>query len=189
MTGRRPLLLVDEFEELARAAPETVRPEFINGRIEVKPVPDGDRSEIIMWLHDVCRERFPNLRLHGGRGLKVENYRTGRARPDGVLAPHRHFSGHGEWSDPHGVLMVVELTTRDVDTNRRARVEKRDGYAAVGIPVYLLIDREHGTVTAHAEPKGGSYRHLTTRPYGTPVELPAPVGFTLETEDLKEFAQ
>lgn len=35
----------------------------------------------------------------------------------------------------------------------------------------------------------GIYRSLTTRPYGTPVELPAPVGFTLETEKLKKFAQ
>ncbi|MBO0651958.1 Uma2 family endonuclease [Streptomyces triculaminicus] len=188
-TADQPLLLAEEFEELARMAPETVRLEFINGKIEVKPVPDGDHDEIIMWLRDICTERFPNLRLYGERGLKVESYRKGRARPDGLLAPHRHFSGHGEWSDPDGLLMVVEVTSHDTDTNRRDRIEKRDGYAAADIPVYLLIDREHGTVTVYSEPKDGTYQSLTARPYGTPIELPAPVGFTLETEELKAFAQ
>lgn len=188
-TADRPLLPVEEFEELARRSPETVRLEFINGKIEVKPVPDGDHDEIIMWLRDVCGELLPNLRLFGERGLKVEKYRLGRARPDAALVPRRHFSGHGEWSDPDGVLMVVEVTSHDSDTNRRDRIEKRDGYAAADIPVYLLIDRENCTVTVHSEPKDGSYRSLTTRPYGTPVELPAPVGVTLETEELKEFAQ
>ncbi|MEU1374446.1 Uma2 family endonuclease [Streptomyces triculaminicus] len=189
MTADCPLLFIDEFEELALAAPETVRLEFINGRIEVRPLQDGNRAESVAYLQDAVWKLLPGMHLYPGRGLKVESGRAGRAIPDGVLAPEGLFRGHGEWSDPDGVLMVVEVTTRDTDTNRRVRVEKCDGYAAADIPVYLLLDREHGTVTVHSEPKDGSYRSLTTRPYGTPVELPAPVGFTLETEQLKKFAQ
>ncbi|MEU4210096.1 Uma2 family endonuclease [Streptomyces sp. NPDC026206] len=101
--------------------PDTVRLELINGKIEVKPVPDGDHDEIIRWLQKLC-------------------------------------------------------------------LKKRDAYAAAEIPVYLLIDPEDCTATVHSEPKDGSYRSLTSRPYGMPVELPAPVGFTLETEQLKKFA-
>ncbi|MFI0739312.1 Uma2 family endonuclease [Streptomyces sp. NPDC021100] len=183
----RPLLGVEEFEELARSAPETVRLEFINGRIEVKPVPDGDHREIVMWLQDVCRDRRADVRLYGEASLKVENCRKGRAIADAALTPRKYFAGHGDWSDPKGVLMVVEVTSDDADTNRRDRMEKPAGYASAGIPVYLLVDRERRMVTVYSDPEDGTYLSSVSRPYGTPVALPDPVGFTLETEELKEF--
>ncbi|WFB08925.1 Uma2 family endonuclease [Streptomyces sp. LX-29] len=109
---------------------------------QVKPVPDGDHDEIIMWVQEQCMQHRPDVRLYRERRLKVEGYRRGRAIPDGALAPRRHFTGHGEWSDPDGVLMVVEVTSHDSDTDRRDRREKRDAYAGAEIPVYLLVDRE-----------------------------------------------
>ncbi|PHQ50760.1 hypothetical protein BLA24_18460 [Streptomyces cinnamoneus] len=186
-TADRPLIRVEEFEELARQAPETVRLEFINGRIEVKPVPDGDHEEIVRWLQRLCMQHRPDLWLYGARHMKVEAYRKGRAIPDAALAPDGHFKGHGSWSDPDGVLMLVEVTSRDADTNQRDRVDKRDGYAAAGIPVYLLVDRDHHTVTVHWQPEAGEYRCLLTHPFGKPVDLPEPVGFTLETAELGKF--
>lgn len=80
----------------------------------------------------------PELWLYGDRGLKVERYRKGRARPDGLPAPFGFPVGHGDWSDAPGALMAVEVTSHDSDTHQRDRVEKPDGYAAAGIPVYLL---------------------------------------------------
>jgi hypothetical protein len=47
---RRPQMPVEDFEALARRAPETVWLEFIGGRLVVKRGPDGDRSEIVAWL-------------------------------------------------------------------------------------------------------------------------------------------
>jgi Uma2 family endonuclease len=187
-TADRPQLLVEDFEQLAHTAPETVTLELINGKLEVKPVPDGDHGEIIMWLLMQCMQQRPELALYPEQGLKTDRYRKGRARPDGALAPRGYFVGQGEWTDPDGVLMTVEVTSHDGDTNRRDRVEKCDGYAAAGIPVYLLVDRDECTVTVHAEPEGGKYRSRTTRPYGAVVELPEPVGITLETEKLKYYA-
>lgn len=84
--------------------------------------------------------------------------------------------------------MAVEVTSRDTDTNRRDRIDKRDGYAAAGIPVHLLIDRDASSLTVHAEPEKGEYRSVTIRPFGAVVELPDPVGITLETEKLKDYA-
>lgn len=46
----RPQMLVEEFEELARHAPESARLEFLNGKIGVKPMPDGNHGEIVAWL-------------------------------------------------------------------------------------------------------------------------------------------
>ncbi|MCX4629178.1 Uma2 family endonuclease [Streptomyces sp. NBC_01443] len=181
-------MALDDFEALERGAPETVRLEFIAGRLVVKPMSDGDHATIFMWVLRQCMQQRPELALYPGRGLEVERDRVGRARVDGALAPVGTFAGDGEWSDPAGVLMVLEVTSHDFDTNRRIRREKRDGYAAAGIPVFLLIDRDRHTLTVHSEPEDGTYRLDPAFAYGTTVKLPDPVGITLDTEALKDYA-
>ncbi|WP_411079700.1 Uma2 family endonuclease [Streptomyces sp. cmx-18-6] len=180
---------VEEFEQLARTAPETVTLEFINGKLEVKPVPDGDHDEIIMWVAMQCMQQQPELRLYRERGLRIGGYRNGRARPDGTLARAGRFAGDGEWSSPERVLMTVEVTSHDHDTEARDRSEKRDGYAAASIPVYLLIDRDHDCLVVYSEPERGRYRQQHSYDYGDSVTLPAPVSITLDTEELKEYAR
>ncbi|MFD9864800.1 Uma2 family endonuclease [Streptomyces alboflavus] len=187
-TADRPQMLVEEFEELARNAPELVRLEFITGKVAVKPVPDGNHGEIIRWLQKLCMQHRPDLWLYAERELKIEEYRRGRAKADAALAPDEHFAGAPEWSEPDGVLMAVEITSYDRDANQRDRVDKPRGYAAAGIPVYLLIDREAGSVTVYADPEDGVYRSGAPQPFGAVIELPDPVGITLETEKLKDFA-
>lgn len=187
-TADRPEISIEDFEELARRAPETVTLELINGKLRVKPVPDGDHGAIFMWLLRQCMQHRPDLDLHPEQGLVIGTYRKGRARPDGVLAPIGHFAGQGEWAVPKGSLMVVEVTSHDSDTDRRDRVEKRDGYATDGIPVYLLIDRDSNTLTVFSQPKDGTYEEQSSYPYGATVTLPDPVGITLDTGKLKDFA-
>ncbi|MEV5508974.1 Uma2 family endonuclease [Streptomyces orinoci] len=189
MAERASHMLVEEFEQIASAAPETVMLEFINGRIGEKRVADGDHGAIIMWLLRQCMQARPELDLNPTQGLKVEGYRKGRARPDASLAPVAHFAGQGEWAEPAGVLMVVEVTSFDGDTNDRDRIEKPDAYAAAGIPVYLLIDRDSCEVVVFNNPdaKRGCYRDLHRAPFGDRVALPGPVGITLDTEILKNY--
>lgn len=187
-TGHRPQMSVEEFEQLERHAPETVRLEFVRGKVQVKPVPDGNHSEIYMWLLECCMQARPDLRLHPERGLKTEAYRKGRARADAVLVPKGGLRGRGEWSEADGTLMAVEITSYDSDTNRRDRVEKPDGCAAAGIPVYLLVDRDDCTVTVFTEPQAGRYRQQVNKPFGAEVKIPHPVGITLDTDPLKELA-
>ncbi|MEV7495416.1 Uma2 family endonuclease [Streptomyces anulatus] len=182
-------LSVEDFEQLARTSPETVTLELINGKLEVKPVPDGDHGTIFMWLLRQCMQHRPDLDLHPEQGLMVEAYRQGRARPDGTLAPRRHFAGQGEWAPAEGVLMTVEVTSYDHVTDRRDRNEKPHGYAASNIPVYLLIDRESGTLVVHSEPDKGRYRQQHSYDYGDAVPLPGPVDITLDTEELKNYAR
>ncbi|WP_060905284.1 Uma2 family endonuclease [Streptomyces scabiei] len=186
-TEHRPQMSVEEFEELERHAPETVRLEFINGRVQVKPVTDGNHDQIIAWLQRLCMQHRPELWLYGDRGMKVESYREGRARPDGLLAPFGFPTGHGNWSDAGGVFMAVEVTSYDSDTHQRDRVEKPDGYAAAGIPVYLLIDRDDCSVVVFNQPENGRYRHEEKFAFGATIKLPEPVNITLDTEPLKEY--
>lgn len=187
MTADRRQMSVEEFEELARRAPETVWLEFIAGRLVVKRGPDGNRSEIVARLQRVFAQEDLGRWLYAFRGLRVEADGAGRFRVDGALAPDKQFVGHGEWSDPYGVLMAVEVTAGDADTDRHNRVEKPDGYAAAGIPVYLLIDRDDCSVTVFTDPEDGRYRRQVKEPFGASVKIPEPVGLTMETEALKEF--
>ncbi|WP_371500032.1 Uma2 family endonuclease [Kitasatospora sp. NBC_00374] len=190
MTLDRTQMDLAAFEAIAiTAARENVTLEFINGRIGVKPVPDGDHGEIIMWLLERCMQQRRELRLYPEQGLKVESYRTGHARPDGALAHKGTFAGQGEWADPDGVLMVVEVTSRDPDADRRDRIEKPAAYAQTRIPVYLLIDRDADTVTVHSEPEAGRYRSVVTLSYGHEVVIPSPVSITLDTEALKDYVR
>ncbi len=171
------------FEEVAREAPEPVRFEFVEGRVRVKPGGDGTHSTIVTWLIRWFLRERPELCLYPGRGLEAEAGGSGRALPDGVLAPFGHFAGHGDWSSASGVLMVVEVGAPDRDA------KKPEIYAAAGIPVYLLVDRGSRSVIVHAEPEAGRYLAVTKRPFGAEVELPEPVGITLATEGLKDFAE
>lgn len=181
-------LSVEDFEELERRAPETVRLEYINGKLEVKAMPDGNHREIFVWLQEQCILHSSDLRVYGESGVKTEAYRKGRARTDGAVARKGHFKGHGEWSASNGILMAVEITSHDRDTNQRDRIDKPVGYAAVDIPVYLLIDRDNDTVVVYSEPRDNRYQQIASFPWGTPVALPDPLGFTLDTEELKDYA-
>ncbi|WP_329411233.1 Uma2 family endonuclease [Streptomyces sp. NBC_00704] len=181
-------LSVEDFEELASRAPETVRLEYINGKLEVKAMPDGNHVEIFMWLLRQCMQQRPELNLVPERGVKAEAYRKGRAITDGFLAPKGHFKGHGNWSGADGALMAVEITSHDRDTDQRDRVDKPVGYAGADIPVYLLVDRDHNTIVVFSEPKDGRYQQCDSYPWGAVVPLPAPVSVTLDTEELKDYA-
>ncbi|WP_030938523.1 Uma2 family endonuclease [Streptomyces sp. NRRL S-646] len=191
MAERTSQMSVEEFETIASAAPETVTLEFINGRIEVKKVADGDHDTIVTWLARRCMQTRPDLDLYQGRRLRVEAYREGRVKPDAVLVPEAHFAGQGEWADPDGALMVVEVTSYDSDTDRRDRHEKPTAYGQAGIPLYLLIDRDSCTVTVHSNPdrQVGGYRSIQTSKFGEKVSVPGPMDIELDTEILKNYVR
>ncbi|WP_443074689.1 Uma2 family endonuclease [Streptomyces sp. NBC_01431] len=188
----RAQMQTEDFETLARVGArevEGLRLEFIDGKLGVKAVPDGDHDRIVLWLARICMQHRPELWLHVERGLAVQEYRSGRARPDASMAPDDAFVGQGEWADPAPVLMVVEVTSYDSDTDARDRNEKPRAYAETGIPVYLLIDRERCEVTVRSEPDGMRYESIRTVPFGKDIELPDPVNITLQTEQLKDWVR
>ncbi|MFG2379527.1 Uma2 family endonuclease [Streptomyces avermitilis] len=179
----------EDFEELARKAPDGVKLELIDGKLEVKPLPDNRHRAIVMWLIRLFMQLRPELALYPEQGLKIGTYRKGRANADGALAPLDHFIAQdGDWAAPEGVLMVVEVTSRDRDTDRRDRIDKVRGYAEAGIPVYLLIDRDIDTLVVHNDLRNGTYQQRPSYPFGAVVEFPAPVNITLNTEKLKDYA-
>ncbi|MDX3385090.1 Uma2 family endonuclease [Streptomyces niveiscabiei] len=179
---------VEEFEELARRAPKNFWIEYSRGKLELKAPRDGNHSCMSMALLRQLFALRPGHGLYSAVGIKTEAQLTGRAVADGAFAPIGHFVGHGNWSDPAGIPMVVEITSRDLRTNQRARLERPVDYAEAGIPVYLLIDRNAAAFTVHSSPRNGRYHHSVSYPWGTPVPLPPPVGLTLDTQGLKIYS-
>lgn len=70
----------------------------------------------------------------------------------------------------------------------RNRVEKPAAYAATGIGVYLLVDRDTNTVVVHSRPAHGQYLERSTHFHGEAVPIPG-LGVALDTESLKRFAR
>jgi Uma2 family endonuclease len=78
--------------------------------------------------------------------------------------------------------LVVEITSKDDADDDRTF--KRRGYAAVSIPLYLMIDRwakPGPSVTLFSEPADGDYQRRLQVPFGDTVELPEP--FAIETTE------
>ncbi|WP_040812998.1 Uma2 family endonuclease [Nocardia concava] len=189
---REPDIDTDEFETLARLTEretEGVQLEYLGGRMGVKAVPDGDHNRIILWLMMLLLPLSPGLVLHQNQGLTVESYRKGRARPDGVLAPLEAFVGTGEWAPSDQVVMAVEVTSRDSDTNRRDRIEKPRAFAQSEIPLYLLIDRDNAEVVVYAEPNGKAYQQICKYAFGQQVPVPAPLDLIIDTTPLQDWVR
>ncbi|WP_405162504.1 Uma2 family endonuclease [Nocardia sp. NBC_01499] len=172
-----------EFEVLERASSEEVDVELINGRIYVVPVPDGEHGEFTGIIGDQIRDHCPEWRLFSAVGVCIPAYRESRARVDGAVAQRGYFRGQPSWSDPTGVLMIMEITSgreRDADVDR---IEKRDAYAQAEIPTYLLVDRHRGEVLIYWEPADNEYRRHATAKFGASLRLPAPFNFDLDTKE------
>ncbi|MDX3374248.1 MULTISPECIES: Uma2 family endonuclease [Streptomyces] len=171
---------------LALDTPEGFRAELIEGEIVVTPPPDGDHEDYIGLIVDqVARRARTRMQFSGNKGLKLRSgggCPKNHAIPDGTFAPLdlRLFRGADPWMPCEGVALVVEVTSTKPQADREA---KRRCYARGGIPLYLLIDRDAGSVTLFSDPEDADYRQHLTIPYGKPLPLPEPFAFDLETGD------
>ncbi|MFI6171409.1 Uma2 family endonuclease [Nocardia sp. NPDC051052] len=191
MATRAPQMSIGEFEELARAAnriAEGLRLESLAGKLSAKQPPDGNHGCIIEWLIRRCLSQRPELWLSTTQGLLVGADRTGRVRPDGTLADTEAFVGQGEWASAQSVLMVVEVASHGEDTIQRHRIDLPRAYAASGIPIYLLVDRDAHKTAVYSSPSAGRYQNTMMTAFGVEVPLPEPVGFTLNTAPLAQWA-
>ncbi len=160
--------------------PAGFKAELIEGEIVVTPPPDGSHENAFAVLaKQFFRESEIEVYVSGTKGLTTPG---GRFIPDGTVCPDGWLKGAEPWADPAGVLLVFEVTSSNPTKDREA---KRRGYAAAGIPCYLLIDRSDDGATLFSSPEGGDYRAHVKVPFGKPLDLPAPFSFKLDTTPLQ----
>lgn len=164
---------------LALNTPEGFKAELIEGEIIVTPPPNGEHETVIgRIVKQVFRGSTGDFDFAPGKGLIVPG---GRYIPDGTFSGRGAMMVRDPWSKPDGVLMVVEVTSSNP---AKDRWDKRKGYAAAEVPLYLLVDRKAGKVVLHSHPDGGEYTATTSVRVGDPLSLPEPFGFALDTADL-----
>lgn len=174
-----PLDPDEEIIELAVGlpVPEGFRVEVIDGRIIVTRPPDGDHAVSLEEISDALRAagaKARGLRVLQSIGLCLRPGRKGLAIPDLVLVDE-DFRDHPLPHDcyPPGVFhLVVEVTS----SNWRDDLEsKAVAYATVGVPHYLVVDREHRKVVVFSRPHDGAYRGTVGYLPGEEAEIPGPV--------------
>ncbi|MGY5012838.1 Uma2 family endonuclease [Streptomyces sp. 900105755] len=190
MTEQDPIDLLIAIEE-ASVAP--IRPEYVEGTVIVPPQPNNQHNAGAFRL--AVQFFTAGLDLAGmGNGyrgahqdgstmaLVIPDFYVLRREPTELDEAYR--KAHKGWYPIDMVALVGEVTSTNhaVDTGA-----KLGTYAAVGIPVYVLIDRH--TETAHCytephlpgdDPTEAYYKTDEKVSLGDPLPLPAPYP-TLDT--------
>lgn len=171
--------------ELFDALPQLpgLRTEIIDGRLIVSPMGTPEHARIAMRLYRALLPLIEEKEWDGFSGnvdVCIDGPRDPIV-PDFVLAP----ADCPRWGDREllssGLLMVAEIVSPGSTVDDRDR--KPAIYASGGVPVMLLVDpvATPATVTVLSDPKEGEYRTSTRVEPGSPLHLPEPVGFTLDT--------
>ncbi|WP_405856940.1 Uma2 family endonuclease [Streptomyces sp. NBC_00090] len=165
-------------------APEGCKVEIIEGIITVSPSPASRHNLIASLVHRRLIHTIPeDWAVVQTQAIAVPA-RRGMYIPDLAVLPAATLDEPGQYVAAGDVELVAEVTSPS--NGNHDRISKAAGYAAAGIPLYLLIDSfapGGPTVTLYGEPNGDVYRVLSAVKFGMEIHLPAPFGLTLDTAE------
>ncbi|MFF4487069.1 Uma2 family endonuclease [Streptomyces sp. NPDC001544] len=174
--------LVRFWEEMEWPEGSTV--EIIEGIVTVSPAPAFRHNVIVARIHRRLVPVIPEgCEIFQTQSIAVPS-RFGMFTPDLMVAPVPEDDDMATYMPAGMAELVVEVTSKS--NARHDRVSKLAGYAAAGIPLYLLVDRwapNGPTVTLYGEPKDDVYRPLSAAKFGEAVRLPAPFDLVIDTSD------
>ncbi|NYI04884.1 Uma2 family endonuclease [Allostreptomyces psammosilenae] len=162
--------------------PEGVRVEYIGGEIIMQASALALHDRIGMLIaQQVPVARFDCLIAHGVRF----DHRDDRPEPD-VIVFDNDLDLRGVREIHAGMLrLAVEICS---ESNFRRDVEVKPAlYAEGGIANYLIVNPREGTWTLLSKPKNGEYVERETREFGIPIQLPEPLGFTIDTSRFQRY--
>jgi Uma2 family endonuclease len=119
--------------------------EFVNGVIEVLPMPTDHHQVILLFLYDVLRGF---LQRTGGKVLVAPirlQIQAGRFREPDILLVRDASDPRRENRYWLGADLVVEIVSPD--DPERDTVAKRADYAEAGIPEYWIVNSQDETIT------------------------------------------
>jgi Uma2 family endonuclease len=185
-----PIDLLIAIEEASRTP---IRPEYIEGMAIVPPAPNDNHNDGNGELF--YQFRAAGIRLVGfGNGYRAANKdgnTTALLIPDFYVRRRRtteldesYRKAHKGWYPIDMIALVGEVTSTNHETDTGPKLR---AYAAAGVPVYVLINRNAKTAHCFTEPvRPGEdptesyYDAEVKADLGDPLPLPAPYP-TLDT--------
>jgi Uma2 family endonuclease len=159
--------------------PEGHKAEVIGGNIIVSPSPSGRHGLICVRLQAQLSRLLPADLVVTTMVTLSMPATSERYIPD-LLVISADILNTDEWLFPAGdAELVVEVVSPS--NARTDRVTKVRGYAASGVPIYLLVDPLERSVTSFSEPAGECYQQVHRVPSGATIELPKPYNGKLDT--------
>ncbi|MBS2964311.1 Uma2 family endonuclease [Actinocrinis puniceicyclus] len=168
--------------------PDTVRAEIIDGELIVNAATPFNRHAFaVSHLRDAIG-LVPGL-------IALEMTTVFLPATDEEFIPDLAYYRYDEldpdvWLNPASALvMAVEVVSGKDNGNaaRRDREDKARGYAASGVPLYLLIDKPRKMALLQSTPryvpdaKASRYSVTIRTSYGELLELPEPFNRTIDT--------
>jgi Uma2 family endonuclease len=99
--------------------------------------------------------------------------------PDLAMWPVDAIEGATDWIFPAQLCrFALEVTFPDAEYHD---YKKGAGYAASGVPIYLLVDNKQRECVVFTDPKGSAYRAEHRVSFGDPVVLPFDPPVTVDT--------
>ena len=161
--------------------------EFIDGRIQVLPMPDAFHQSLMVWLVNYFRAW---LATHGGGKAQIAAFkvflRDGQYREPDVclmLAKNAARMHRSHWE---GADLVVEIISK---SNRLHDIQtKRVEYAANGIPEYWIVDPENRRVSV-LKLDGSEYKQHGDFASGDELSSPLLEGLKLDVKAMFDEAE
>ncbi|MFD4608359.1 Uma2 family endonuclease [Streptomyces sp. NPDC058440] len=184
---------IDLLNAIEKASPMPIRPEYIEGTVIVPPQPNDNHNDGAFELSH--QFRTAGFRLVGmGNGYRaahkdgstmalfIPDFYVRRRKASELDESYRKV--HKGWYPSDMIALIGEVTSTNHETDTGPKLRT---YAAAGVSVYVLVNRE--TRTAHCyttpvlpgeDPTKAYYDDETKVDLGDPLPLPAPYP-TLDT--------
>ena len=195
------LWLRDELADVLDLPHDGTRVEIIGGEIVVSPGPDMAHNFIVQDIADAvaaARARdasFP-WRCIATQDVNLSDIHDGYI-PDLCILDEETAAqtrrAQLKKAFPEHLHLVLEVTSPStvfddrLPGKRRFNPTKWNGYARVGIPFYLMVDRDpkeaRTTLFTEPDPATGEYREAVSWDFGEAVKLPDPFGLEIPTAE------
>ena len=159
--------------------PEGHKAEVIEGRIVLSPTPTPRHGLIFTRLARQIGRLLPDNMDHTNNITLEMPATRERYIPDLVVMSVDKLESDNWLCQAKDAKLVAEIVSPS--NARDDRVIKVRGYAASGVPIYLLIDPLEKEVTLFTEPAGECYRQAHRVPFGAVIALPEPYDAEIDT--------
>ena len=152
--------------------------EFIDGRLEVLPLPTHLHQDIVDYVANLLRAKLGRSRVSSS--LYRLKTAEGKFRQPDVIATNNSSDFTNDFAT--AADLVLEVISPGDANRHRDEVEKRAAYAEAGIPEYWIVDPENRSIVVLSL-EGDKYVELGCYAAGQTAESKVIEGFSVVVDE------